>query len=93
MKDKSFEQMLHDMFDHIWNYRIEHPIFEDTVGDLMGAVIEAHDHIHPKGKWIEEAKLQFGIHSYQCSHCGHAVTDINPPNFCEKCGCDMREEE
>lgn len=38
----NFEKMLHDMFDHIWNREIEHPIFQDTVGDLMQAVIEAH---------------------------------------------------
>ena len=38
----NFEKMLHDMFDHIWNREIEHPIFQDTVGDLMEAVIEAH---------------------------------------------------
>ena len=41
----NFEKMLHDMFDHIWNREIEHPIFQDTVGDLMEAVIEAHKRV------------------------------------------------
>ena len=38
----NFEKMLHEMFDHIWDCEIDHPIFQDTVGDLMRAVIEAH---------------------------------------------------
>ena len=38
----NFEKMLHDMFDHIWECEIDHPLFQDTVGDLMKAVIEAH---------------------------------------------------
>ena len=38
----NFEKMLHEMFDDIWDCEIDHPIFQDTVGDLMKAVIEAH---------------------------------------------------
>lgn len=34
--------MIHGMFDHIWDCEIDHPLFQDTVGDLMRAVIEAH---------------------------------------------------
>ena len=30
------------MFDHIWDCEIDHPVFRDTVGDLMSAVIQAH---------------------------------------------------
>ena len=37
-----FEKQLHDMFDHIWDCKIDHPVFQDTVGDLMSAVIQAH---------------------------------------------------
>ena len=37
----NFEKMLHEMFDHIWDCEIDHPIFQDTVGDLMKAVIAA----------------------------------------------------
>ena len=36
----NFEKMIHEMFDHIWNCEIDHPIFQDTVGDLMKDVIE-----------------------------------------------------
>lgn len=38
----NFEKMLHEMFDDIWDCEIDHPLFQDTVGDLMRAVIEAH---------------------------------------------------
>ena len=38
----NFEKMLHEMFDDIWDCEIDHPILQDTVGDLMKAVIEAH---------------------------------------------------
>jgi hypothetical protein len=41
--DKDFEKQIHAMFDHIWDCEIEHPIFQDTVGDLMKAVIQAHN--------------------------------------------------
>lgn len=37
-----FEKQLHDMFDHIWDCKIDHPVYQDTVGDLMSAVIQAH---------------------------------------------------
>lgn len=38
----NFEKMLHEMFDDIWDCEIDHPLFQDTVGDLMREVIEAH---------------------------------------------------
>ena len=42
-EQKDFEKQLHDMFDHIWDCKIDHPEFQDTVGDLMRAVIQAHN--------------------------------------------------
>ena len=36
----TFEKDLHNMFDHIWDCEINHPVFQDTVGDLMEAVLE-----------------------------------------------------
>lgn len=36
----TFEKDLHNMFDHIWDCDINHPVFQDTVGDLMEAVLE-----------------------------------------------------
>lgn len=38
-----FEKSLHQMFDHIWDCEIEHPIFQDTVGELMSAVIQLYE--------------------------------------------------
>ncbi len=36
---EEFENELQDMFGHIWGCEIDHPIFQDTVGDIMEAVI------------------------------------------------------
>ena len=39
---EDFEASLHKMFDHIWDCEIDHSIFQDTVGDLMAAVIQLY---------------------------------------------------
>lgn len=44
-KTEDFEKGLHDMFDHIWNCEIEHPMFQDTVGELMRAVIQLYGRV------------------------------------------------
>lgn len=41
-RTQDFEKQIHAMFDHIWDCEIEHPVFQDTVGDLMKAVIQAY---------------------------------------------------
>ena len=46
-KHKDFEEQLHNMFDHIWDCQIDHPIFDDTVGDLMRAVIQLYNDQEP----------------------------------------------
>lgn len=49
--DKGFANQIHAMFDHIWDCEIEHPVFQDTVGDLMQAVIQAyHNAAQPEEK-------------------------------------------
>ena len=40
-----FSKIIHNMFNHIWDCEIEHPIFQDTVGDLMNAVIQAYGQV------------------------------------------------
>ena len=40
-----FEKGLHNMFDFIWDCEIDHPVFQDKVSDLMGAVIELYKNI------------------------------------------------
>lgn len=45
LKTEDFEKGLHDMFDHIWNCEIEHPMFQDTVGELMQAVIQLYGRV------------------------------------------------
>ena len=39
---EEFSKIIHGMFDYLWDCEIEHPIFQDTVGDLMNAVIQAY---------------------------------------------------
>ena len=38
MGTSDFEKDIHDMFDHIWSCKLDHELFDDTVGDLMSAV-------------------------------------------------------
>lgn len=42
-----FEKGLHDMFSTMWDCEIDHPAWQDTVGDLMQAVIQLHESIKP----------------------------------------------
>lgn len=41
----SFESKIHAMFDHIWDCEIDHPVFQDTVGELMDAVIRCYNRL------------------------------------------------
>ena len=45
-KRVEFEKSLHEMFDSIWDCDINHPIFQDTVGELMEAVLQAYDTVN-----------------------------------------------
>ena len=49
----TFEDDIHNMFSHLWDYEIDHPIFSDTVGELMTAVIQCyHKHFYDCYEWI-----------------------------------------
>ena len=37
-----FEKKIYAMFDSVWDCKIEHPVFDDTVGDMMRAVIQCY---------------------------------------------------
>ena len=83
---KDFEKQIHDMFDHIWDCEIDHPVFQDTVGELMNAVIQAHNNsAQPErktGKWLEKKVIHADeakevIEEWQsckCSACGRYDT-------------------
>lgn len=58
---QQFEKSLYDMFDHIWDVEIDHPVFQDTVGELMEAVLQAFDNAQPEI-----------IRCKNCIHLGHA---------------------
>ena len=46
-RHNEFVKCLNDMFDTIYDCEIEHPVFQDTVRDIIGAVIELYDTLHP----------------------------------------------
>ena len=37
-----FKSLLLGMFDSIWDVEIDHPVFQDTVGELMEGVLQAY---------------------------------------------------
>lgn len=94
-EQRDFEKQLHDMFDHIWECEIDHPVYQDTVGDLMSAVIQAHyNSTQPerkKGEWKRNitaernAQLIF-TKVYNCSECGYESVGNNLKNYCPNCG-------
>ena len=46
MTKLTFEDEIYSMFSHIWECEIDHPIFQDTVGELMTAVIQCYHKHH-----------------------------------------------
>ena len=42
-----FVKEIHNMFDHIWDCEIDHPVYQDTVGELMEAVIQTYEKHKP----------------------------------------------
>lgn len=44
-KMSEFEQNIHSMFEHIWECEIDHPCFQDTIGELMTAVIQCYENL------------------------------------------------
>lgn len=93
-EQKDFEKRLHDMFDHIWECEIDHPVYQDTVGELMSAVIQAHyNSAQPerkKGEWIENSPV-----TEKCDQCGYVIRDwfVSQFNFCPNCGAFMMEDD
>lgn len=97
--DKPFSEMIHGMFDHIWDCQIDHPVFQDTVGDLMMAVIQCHKTLTEEkpeqkiGEWIKEDRG--GVeYTAVCSKCGYATfwSDIEDFRYCPYCGKKMEKQ-
>lgn len=42
MSPDDFKEKLLSMFSSIWDCEIEHPVFQDKVGELMAAVIQLY---------------------------------------------------
>lgn len=49
-RHNEFVKGLDDMFDTIYDCEIEHPVFQDTVREIIDAVIELYDTLHPASK-------------------------------------------
>ena len=47
MRMSDFVKEIHNMFDHIWDCEIDHPAYQDTVGELMEAVIQTYEKHKP----------------------------------------------
>ena len=96
----NFEEQIHSMFDHIWDCEIDHPMFQDTVGELMSAVIQAYNNSRQPerktGKWIDEGQYAEGHseHAYRCSECEeHYIGWVGEFKFCPNCGSYMGGDE
>ena len=93
-----FEKQLHNMFDRIWDCDINHPVYEDTVGELMEEVIRCYKTISSErnsGHWIRMPYLlEDEYDRYQCSYCKNIVYHKNKINlytftrYCGRCGSD-----
>jgi len=46
-RHNEFVKGLDGMFDTIYDCEIDHPVFQDTVGEIIDAVIELYDTLHP----------------------------------------------
>jgi len=46
-RHNEFVKRLDGMFDTIYDCEIDHPVFQDTVGEIIDAVIELYDTLHP----------------------------------------------
>ena len=97
-EQQNFEKQIHAMFDHIWDCEIDHPVFQDTVGDLMAAVIQCHKGLPSaqprKGKWVRANTHTDGV--YECSACLQwTYIPFHPSNYnyCPRCGSDMRGDD
>lgn len=97
-----FEKQIHAMFDHIWDCDINHPVFEDTVGELMDAVIQCYNNL-PSAQPRKKGKWQWCGNHHLCSECDEwALTRWDEDecdevdiltDYCPNCGADMREGE
>ncbi len=104
-----FEKQIHNMFDHIWDCDINHPIFDDTVGELMNAVIQCYNNLpsaEPErhGRWINYDSDSEIYDDIKCSNCGRRFTVdserhydigfvVSDLQYCPNCGARMDGEK
>lgn len=66
--------------------------------EILNIIGDCDDKSRPKGKWIKESdyKVMGDGYMWNCSECGNRVyvdSRDDFPNYCDKCGADMRGEE
>jgi len=79
-----FVKEIHNMFDHIWDCEIDHPVYQDTVGELMEAVIQTHEKHKPTlgtnlaevgtdciSRQAAQTELQLSARRYTVAHEAH----------------------
>ena len=85
-----FEKQIHSMFDHIWDCNIDHPVFEDTVGDLMEAVIQCYRNListQPEIIKCEDCKYGDPNRKYGCTvyhYRRYETHEMKPDDSCSR---------
>lgn len=75
-----FEKALHNMFSSIWDCEIDHPLWQETVGEIMTAVIEAHEKCVPEP--CGDAVSRNAVLNEFCINC-----EGNGSNTCTRTKC------
>lgn len=91
-KTEWFRKKLRNMFSTIWDCKIDHPMFEDTVGELMEGVIAAYDNEQRPAEWIPYFPETGDM--WRCSNCKSITrlpynTELCPYDYCPGCGAMM----
>ena len=95
-KNETFDERIYKTFEPIWNYEINHPEFQETVGELMEEVIAIYNKQKETGEWIF-----IGDNMFECSCCAYVNTltwlsqwrlrtsDSILPKMCPRCGAKL----
>lgn len=69
---------------------IEH-YSSEILKEAFRLAVKALENERPKGHWVQRIGNYYWYKQFACSECGHEIIcHENTPNYCEKCGADMR---
>lgn len=88
--EDDFEESIHKMFDHIWDCEIDHPMFQDTVGELMTAVLQAYNKARPKpcDDTISRKAAIDALKEHRRLYCDDSPNTFSKLPYSEKCRVD-----